>query len=172
MDMITDAQHVAPSHGPSPSPRHRPAMPAASSSPSVSATRSTASTSCVCRRSAPTSSPPASPTRPVHQGRGQPARRHRPHRRPAHEARLRLGRIQHLHRRHRLNVKGRVVGAVVDSVSDVLELPRETIKPARRCPPPSTRASSPASAPSRAVTPNACSSSWTSNPSWPAPRWV
>jgi purine-binding chemotaxis protein CheW len=29
-----------------------------------------------------------------------------------------------------LNVKGRVVGAVVDSVSDVLELSRETIKPA------------------------------------------
>lgn len=29
-----------------------------------------------------------------------------------------------------LNVKGRVVGAVVDSVSDVLELPAETIKPA------------------------------------------
>ena len=29
-----------------------------------------------------------------------------------------------------LNVKGRVVGAVVDSVSDVLELPREDIKPA------------------------------------------
>lgn len=29
-----------------------------------------------------------------------------------------------------LNVKGRVVGAVVDSVSDVLELPREAIKPA------------------------------------------
>jgi purine-binding chemotaxis protein CheW len=29
-----------------------------------------------------------------------------------------------------LGVKGRVVGAVVDSVSDVLELPHETIKPA------------------------------------------
>ena len=29
-----------------------------------------------------------------------------------------------------LNVKGRVVGAVVDSVSDVLELSRDTIKPA------------------------------------------
>ena len=29
-----------------------------------------------------------------------------------------------------LNVKGRVVGAVVDSVSDVLELPRDSIKPA------------------------------------------
>ncbi len=29
-----------------------------------------------------------------------------------------------------LNVKGRVVGAVVDSVSDVLELPRDAIKPA------------------------------------------
>lgn len=29
-----------------------------------------------------------------------------------------------------LNVKGRVVGAVVDSVSDVLELPRDEIKPA------------------------------------------
>jgi purine-binding chemotaxis protein CheW len=29
-----------------------------------------------------------------------------------------------------LNVRGRVVGAVVDSVSDVLELNRETIKPA------------------------------------------
>ncbi len=29
-----------------------------------------------------------------------------------------------------LNVKGRVVGAVVDSVSDVLELPADTIKPA------------------------------------------
>ena len=29
-----------------------------------------------------------------------------------------------------LNVKGRVVGAVVDSVSDVLELNKETIKPA------------------------------------------
>jgi purine-binding chemotaxis protein CheW len=29
-----------------------------------------------------------------------------------------------------LNVKGRVVGAVVDSVSDVLELARDTIKPA------------------------------------------
>ena len=29
-----------------------------------------------------------------------------------------------------LGVKGRVVGAVVDSVSDVLELPAETIKPA------------------------------------------
>ncbi len=29
-----------------------------------------------------------------------------------------------------LNVKGRVVGAVVDSVSDVLELGRDTIKPA------------------------------------------
>lgn len=29
-----------------------------------------------------------------------------------------------------LNVKGRVVGAVVDSVSDVLELPREHIRPA------------------------------------------
>jgi purine-binding chemotaxis protein CheW len=28
-----------------------------------------------------------------------------------------------------LNVKGRVVGAVVDSVSDVLELPRDQIKP-------------------------------------------
>ena len=28
-----------------------------------------------------------------------------------------------------LNVKGRVVGAVVDSVSDVLELSRDTIKP-------------------------------------------
>ena len=28
-----------------------------------------------------------------------------------------------------LNVKGRVVGAVVDSVSDVLELPADTIKP-------------------------------------------
>lgn len=29
-----------------------------------------------------------------------------------------------------LNVKGRVVGAVVDSVSDVLELPRDQIRPA------------------------------------------
>ena len=29
-----------------------------------------------------------------------------------------------------LNVKGRVVGAVVDSVSDVLELPAEAIRPA------------------------------------------
>ncbi|GAB3185100.1 chemotaxis protein CheW [Hydrogenophaga aquatica] len=29
-----------------------------------------------------------------------------------------------------LNVRGRVVGAVVDSVSDVLELPRDAIKPA------------------------------------------
>jgi purine-binding chemotaxis protein CheW len=29
-----------------------------------------------------------------------------------------------------LNVKGRVVGAVVDSVSDVLELGKDTIKPA------------------------------------------
>ncbi|MDM7457181.1 MAG: chemotaxis protein CheW [Tepidimonas sp.] len=29
-----------------------------------------------------------------------------------------------------LNVKGRVVGAVVDSVSDVLELPREQVRPA------------------------------------------
>lgn len=29
-----------------------------------------------------------------------------------------------------LNVKGRVVGAVVDSVSDVLELPRDAIRPA------------------------------------------
>ncbi len=29
-----------------------------------------------------------------------------------------------------LNVKGRVVGAVVDSVSDVLELPKDAIKPA------------------------------------------
>ena len=29
-----------------------------------------------------------------------------------------------------LNVKGRVVGAVVDSVSDVLELPKEEIRPA------------------------------------------
>ena len=29
-----------------------------------------------------------------------------------------------------LNIKGRLVGAVVDSVSDVLELPRDAIKPA------------------------------------------
>ena len=29
-----------------------------------------------------------------------------------------------------LNIRGRVVGAVVDSVSDVLELPAETVRPA------------------------------------------
>jgi purine-binding chemotaxis protein CheW len=48
-----------------------------------------------------------------------------------------------------LNVRGRVVGAVVDSVSDVLELTREQIKPAPELNSRSTRASSPASAPSR-----------------------
>jgi len=65
-----------------------------------------------------------------------------------------------------LNVRGRVVGAVVDSVSDVLELGADHIKPA---PPASTPASSPASATSsraRASPPSsACSSSWTSKAS-------
>jgi purine-binding chemotaxis protein CheW len=48
-----------------------------------------------------------------------------------------------------LNVRGRVVGAVVDSVSDVLELSADHIKPAPNSTQRSMPASSPASAASR-----------------------
>ena len=57
-----------------------------------------------------------------------------------------------------LNVKGRVVGAVVDSVSDVLELAGDAIKAAPEMHTAVDTASSPASAAST----SACSSSWTS----------
>lgn len=46
-----------------------------------------------------------------------------------------------------LNVEDRVVGIVVDSVSDVIPLSAEQIRPTRNSAPPSTPASSPASAP-------------------------
>ena len=74
---------------------------------------------------------------------------------PIVDLRLKLGcasrRVQHLHRRHRAQrASGRVVGAVVDSVSDVLELAAGQHQARARADlRASTPASSPASAPSR-----------------------
>ena len=106
--------------------------PRVNTSPSNSATREYGMDILKVQEIAPASSRPASPTRPTSSGRRQLRARDRPDRGPAHQAALPTAEYNSFTVVIVLNVRNRVVGAVVDSVSDVLELSKDAVRPGPR----------------------------------------
>jgi hypothetical protein len=106
---------------------HRPSHTCANSWPSSLASRNMASTSCGSRRSAPTRRPPESPMPRLRPGGGQTAWRDRAHHGHAAQGQRRASELPRFLRRYLLNIGRRVIGMVVDGVSDVITLISEQL---------------------------------------------